>query len=104
MRDIEIALAVSTREWTEHLHRFVVDRGGARVRLYVMRPEDAFSESFDVLLIDDICSFLSPHLVKKLRERGRHVVGVFNPDDFPDGRDRLRSCDVTEVIEADASP
>ncbi len=104
MRDIEIALAVSTREWTEHLHRFVVDHGGARVRLYVMRPEDAFSEGFDVLLIDDICSFLSPHLVKRLNQQGRRVVGVYSPAEFPDGKDRLRSCDVTEVIEADASP
>lgn len=56
MRDIEIALAVSTRRWSDPLHRFLVDHGGARVRLYVMRPEDAFSERFDVLFIDDICS------------------------------------------------
>jgi len=31
-----------------------------------MQPQDASSERFDVLLIDDICSFLSPHLVDKL--------------------------------------
>jgi len=104
IRDIEIALAVSTRQWSEHLHRFLVDHGGARVRLYVMQPEDAFSESFDVLFIDDICSFLSPHLVQKLNEAGRRVVGVYNPAEFPDGKDRLLACDVTEVIEADADP
>lgn len=104
MRDIEIALAVSTRQWSEHLHRFLVDHGGARVRMYVMRPEDAFSERFDVLLIDDICSFLTPHLVGKLNRRGRKVVGVYSPDEFPDGKDRLLACDVTEVIEADAAP
>ena len=104
VRDIEIALAVSTRQWSEYLHRFLVDHGGARVRLYVMQPEDAFSENFDVLLIDDICSFLSPHLVKKLNRAGRRVVGVYNPAEFPDGKDRLLACEVTEVIEADADP
>ena len=104
MRDIELAMAVSTRKWSDHLHRFLVDHGGARVRLYVMQPEDAFSERFDVLLIDDICSFLSPHLVKKLNRSGRRVVGVYDPAEFPDGKDRLLACEVTEVIEADADP
>lgn len=104
MRDIEIALAVSTRQWSEHLHRFLVDHGGARVRLHVMQPGDAFSERFDVLLIDDICSFLSPHLVEKLNRADRRVVGVYDPDEFPDGKDRLLACDVTEVIEAHADP
>lgn len=104
MRDIELALAVSTRGWSDHLHRFLVDHGGARVRLYVMQPEDAFSERFDVLLIDDICSFLSPHLVKKLNRFGRRVVGVYDPAEFPDGKDRLLACEVTEVIEAGAGP
>lgn len=104
IRDIEIALAVSTRQWSEHLHRFLVDHGGARVRLYVMQPQDAFSERFDVLLIDDICSFLSPHLVEKLDRTGRRVVGVYNPAEFSDGKDRLLACGVTEVIEADADP
>lgn len=104
MRDIELALAVSTRRWSDHLHRFLVDHGGARVRMYVMQPGDAFSERFDVLLIDDICSFLSPHLVKKLNRSGRRVVGVYDPAEFPDGKDRLLACEVTEVIEADAGP
>ena len=104
MRDIEIALAVSTRQWTEHLHRFLVDHGGARVRLHVMRAEDAFSERFDVLLIDDICSFLTPHLVDKLNRNGQKVVGVYSPAEFPDGKDRLLTCNVTEVIESDATP
>ena len=104
MRDIEIALTVSTRQWSEGLHRFLVDHGGARVRLYVMRPEDAFSERFDAILIDDICSFLSPRLVAKLNRMGRRVVGVYSPAEFPDGKDRLLACDVTEVIESDAPP
>lgn len=104
MRDIELALAVSTRGWSERLHRFLVDHGGARVRLYVIQPQEAFSEEFDVLVIDDICSFLSPHLVEKLTLMGRRVVGVYNPAEFPDGKDRLLACHVAEVIEAEASP
>ncbi|MCQ3802662.1 MAG: hypothetical protein OXC98_09810 [bacterium] len=104
IRDIEIALAVSTRQWSAHLHRFLVDHGGARVRLYVMQPQDAFSEEFDVLLIDDICSFLSPHLVENLNRAGHRVVGVYSPAEFSDGKDRLLACGVTEVIESDAGP
>jgi MinD-like ATPase involved in chromosome partitioning or flagellar assembly len=69
-----------------------------------MQPRDALSERFDVLLIDDICSFLSPYLVQKLKGVGRRVVGVYDPVEFPDGKDRLLACDVTEVIEADADP
>ena len=32
------------------------------------------------------------------------MVGVYDPAEFPDGKDRLLACEVTEVIEADADP
>ncbi len=69
-----------------------------------MRPEDAYSERFDVLLIDDICSFLTPHLVKRLHQQGRRVVGVYSPAEHPDGQGRLLSYEVSDTIEASAAP
>lgn len=104
MTEPELALAMSVREWPDRLHRFLVDYGGARVRLTAMRPEDLTSESFDVLLIDDICSFLTPGLVVAVARRGRGVVGVYDPDESPDGKDRLVECGVSDVIESDADP
>lgn len=104
MMETEIALAMSVRSWTDELHRFLADHGGARVRLTAMGPEDLTGESFDVLLIDDICSFLTPRLVARVRSSGREVVGVFDPDEFADGKARLLECGVSDVVEADAHP
>lgn len=102
--EAELALAVSTRTWVDVLHRFLTDHGGARVRLTAMGPDDLRGEDFDVLLIDDSCSFLTPRLVHELRRAGRAVVGVYDPDLFPDGKHRLLECGVTDVVEAVADP
>lgn len=104
MMETEVALAMSVRSWTDELHRFLADHGGARVRLTAMGPEDLVGESFDVLLIDDICSFLTPRLVARVKASGREVVGVFDPDEFADGKERLLECGVADVVEADAHP
>lgn len=104
MTDIELALAASARQWVDHLHRFLTDHGGARVRTVVMGPEDVATQSFDVLLIDDVCSFLTPRLVEQVRRRGRLVVGVFDARDGSDAKRRLLECGVDDVVEADASP
>jgi MinD-like ATPase involved in chromosome partitioning or flagellar assembly len=69
-----------------------------------MGPEDLVGESFDVLLIDDICSFLTPRLVARVKSSGREVVGVFDPAEFADGKERLLECGVSDVVEADAHP
>ncbi|HEY5649933.1 MAG TPA: hypothetical protein VIW46_00685, partial [Acidimicrobiia bacterium] len=60
--------------------------------------------SFDVLLIDDICSFLTPRLVELVKATGREVVGVYDPSEFVDGKDRLLECGVSDVVEAAAHP
>ncbi len=104
MSEPELALALSARDWTDRLHRFLADHGGARVRVNAMSPEDLTHESFDVLLIDDSCSFLTPRLVMELSASGRRVIGVFDPDEFADGKTRLRECGVVDVIEAYAHP
>lgn len=102
--ETELAIAMSAREWSDRLHRFLADHGGARVRLNAMGPHDVVAESFDILLIDDICSFLTPRLVDLVERSGRKVIGVYDSIEFPDGKDRLLDCGVAEVIEASAHP
>jgi len=100
----QIALAASARDWPDNLHRFLMDHGGGRVRSRVMGPEQAIADDFDVILIDDICSFLTPRLVARLRDSGKEVIGVFSPEDGPDAKRRLLECGITDVIESDAPP
>lgn len=104
MGEPALALALSARDWTDRLHRFLADHGGARVRVTAIGPEDLDTEMFDVLLIDDSCSFLTPRLVEQVRRRGGGVIGVFDPVEFIDGKERLRELGVTDVIEATAHP
>ena len=100
----QLALAASARDCPDRLHRFLMDHGGGRVRSRVMGPEQAMADDFDVILIDDICSFLTPRLVVRLRDSGKEVVGVFSPADGPDAKRRLLECGITDVIESDAPP
>ena len=103
MGEIEVALAVSARLWPDRLHRFLADHGGARVRAQVLAPEDALAEMYEVLIIDDVSSFLTPRLIQELQQRQRMVLGVFDPADGQDGKERLRECGVDQVIESEAS-
>lgn len=102
MTEIEVALAISARDWPDRIHRFLADHGGARVRAQILSADDADTEAFQVLIIDDICSFLTPRLVEKMRRHRRMVLGVFDPIEAPEGKERLLECGVDLVIEADA--
>lgn len=101
MTAASIAIAASGRDWALGLHRFVADHGGARVRVRVMHPEQAIEEDYDVLVIDDITSFLSAHLVHQVQRRDRKVLGVFEE---PAGEQRLHALGVNAVIRADSPP
>lgn len=104
MAELELALAASARTWADALHRFLTDHGGARVRAVVMGPEEVVGESYDVLVIDDVCSFLTPRLVEEVRRSGRAVVGVFESRDGVDAKRRLLDCGVDDAVESDAPP
>jgi MinD-like ATPase involved in chromosome partitioning or flagellar assembly len=69
-----------------------------------MGAEQAVSDNYEVLVIDDICSFLTPRLVRSTRELGREIIGVYSPSDAPDAKRHLLECGITDVIESDASP
>ncbi len=68
-----------------------------------MGSDQATGEQFDVLYIDDICSFLTPRLVADVKRRGLGVVGVFEPTDGSHAKRRLLECGISDVIESDAS-
>lgn len=101
MTGASIAIAATGRDWALGLHRFVADHGGARVRVRVMHPEQALEETYDVLVIDDVTSFLSAHLVQQVQKRDRKVLGVFEE---PAGEQRLRQLGVNAVMAASADP
>lgn len=103
MNEVEVALAVSARIWPDRIHRFLSDHGGARVRAQVLTAEDALAEEYQVLIIDDVSSFLTPRLVQEVQRRRRLVLGVFDPLEAADGKERLRECGVDQVIESDAT-
>lgn len=99
-----IAMAASARDWPDRLHRHLLDHGGGRVAARVLGVDQAMGAEFQVLFIDDVCSFLTPRLVSKLREKGSEIIGVFDPGDGSDAKRRLLECGISDVIEADAGP
>jgi MinD-like ATPase involved in chromosome partitioning or flagellar assembly len=105
MREPSVALAHSTRGWAQELHFFLMDHGGAIVRGYVMSSDDVVAESYDVLIVDDVTSFLSYRLVSALRGRGVRVIGVYDESDARGaGKQRLLEIGVDEALPASTTP
>lgn len=100
----DIVVAASARAWPDRVHRFLLDHGGGRIVDRLMGAERVEEISFDVLLIDDVCSFLNPRLVATVKRRGGEVIGVFDPDDGSDAKRRLLECGISDVIESEATP
>ncbi len=104
MREPAVMLAHSIRGWAQELHFFLMDHGGAIVRGYVMSPEDATGENYDVLLVDDVTSFLSTRLVDNLQRSGTRVIGIYDAaDPVGTGKQRLLDLGVDEAM-ADTTP
>lgn len=100
----DIAMAASARDWPDRLHRFLLDHGGGRVVERVMSADQATAGEFDVLLIDDVCSFLSPRLISLIKQSGGEVIGIYLPEDGSDAKRRLLECGISDVLEAEATP
>lgn len=96
-----LAVVYSSREWADRVVRHVTDHGGGRVRLRVVEARVALEEEFDVLVAEDITSFLNPRFVQEVRRRGRRVLGVYDPEE-PTGKERLLELGVDDVIESTA--
>lgn len=104
-----IAIVRSARGWARLLHRYVVDHGGAIVRTRPLEERQALEDEYDILIVDDISSFLNNHIVDELHRRGRRVLGVYDPDEYSaseeqSGKQRLIRIGVDGVVEAGAAP
>lgn len=96
-----VALVFSPEAWVEELHRHLSLHGGARVRQVVVEPAVALDEEYDVLVVSDRWPALTRRLVVGVHERGRRVLGVFDPDE-PAGKEHLLELGVDATIAADA--
>lgn len=105
MREPTVMLTHSIRSWNRELHFFLMDHGGALLRGFAAGAEDVLRDQYDVLVVDDVTSYLSHRLVATLRSRGSAVLGVFAPEDPGDtGKQRLEELGVDDTIASDASP
>lgn len=97
-----IALVFSPEIWVEELHRYLADHGGARIRQIVMEPSVALEEEYDTLVVSHRWPALSRPLIAGVHDRGRHVLGVFDPEE-PHGRDHLHALGVDATISASSA-
>lgn len=102
MREPELAIAASPREWAQRLHRHVADHGGARVRVTALQRRDVLDEAVDVLVADDSTSFLTAQLVAELHALGGLLLGVYDGD-APTGKGELLQLGADDVLERGCS-
>jgi len=106
MKDLEpvVSLGSSQRGWAAALTRFISDYGGARLHGTVITALDAVDQDYEILIIDDIASYLSPRFVDRVQRLRRRVIGVYDPEAGEGGRGRLEEMGVDAVLESDAGP
>lgn len=97
-----VCFGSSQRSWVTQLINYVSDHGGVRVIGTALTQDDALAMDFDVLVIDDVSSVLSPRLVDRLHSLGRVVVGVYDAERGPAARDRVLAAGVDAAIGSDA--
>jgi hypothetical protein len=100
MTDPALAIAVSPRDWPDRLREALADHGGGRVRLTALSAHDLDEDHHDVLVVDDVCSFLSRGLVTREQSLGRGIVGVYDPGE-PEGKGRLQALGVDAIVSCD---
>ncbi|MDQ3782388.1 MAG: hypothetical protein M3349_05550, partial [Actinomycetota bacterium] len=102
---IEPAVCVgsSQRPWVTELINHVSDHGGMRVVGTALTQDDALRRSFDVLIIDDVSSVMSPRFVTRLRGAGRLVIGVYEAGRGEEARERVLSFGVDTAVPSTVS-
>ena len=71
---------------------------------YAVSPDAAADGTCDVLILDDVTSFISPLLISRVHQRGTQVIGIYDPaDGGGTGARLLESYGVDRVLSADAS-
>jgi hypothetical protein len=104
MTELTVGVVASTRAWRSELQAYVRNHVSG-VRMVVLRePRALLDESFDVVVIDDVASLLNRLTIRKLRQRGIGIVGVYDPDeDDGAGGRRLAELGVDVTVPAGAS-
>lgn len=98
-----VSFGASQRRWVTDLMRHVAEHGGLNVIGTVFSQDDALELDYDVLLIDDVSSVLTPRLVDRLGRVQRIVVGVYEAERGPDAKSRLLTAGVQAAIASDAT-
>ena len=83
---------------------YAKDHPGVRVVGTILSSADAMELGYDVLILDDTSSFLTPRLIDRLQRSDRAVIGVYDPERGGPGRSRLLEMGVDAVVVASASP
>jgi hypothetical protein len=65
----------------------------------MLRRHDVTTQSYDVLIVDDITSYLDHRLVSDLHRQGRRILGVY---DSAHGRSLLHRLDADATLPQDA--
>ncbi|HEX2370263.1 MAG TPA: hypothetical protein VHM94_13625 [Acidimicrobiia bacterium] len=99
-----VALGSSARSWAGELMSYAKDHPGVRVVGTVLSSADAMEIGFDVLILDDTSSFLTPRLIDRLQRSDRAVIGVYDPERGGPGRSRLLEMGVDAVVIASSPP
>lgn len=102
---IEPAVCVgsSQRPWVTELINHVSDHGGMRVVGTALTQDDALRRSFDVLIVDDVSSVMSPRFVTRLRGAGRLVIGVYEAGRGEEARERVLRFGVDTAVPSTVS-
>ena len=84
-----VCVGSSQRAWVTELISHVSDHGGMRVVGTALTQDDALRRNFDVLIVDDVSSVMSPRFVSRMRHSGRLVIAIYD-DERGDEAQRAR--------------
>jgi MinD-like ATPase involved in chromosome partitioning or flagellar assembly len=99
-----VCVGSSQRPWVTELINHVSDHGGMRVVGTALTQDDAFRRSFDVLLVDDVSSVMSPRFVSRMRNTGRLVIAIYDVERGDEARERVLGFGVDAVVPSTVGP
>jgi CO dehydrogenase nickel-insertion accessory protein CooC1 len=81
MGETSLGIIASSRAWRTELQAHVRDHvAGIKVQI-IREPRMALETELDVIIIDDVSTFLSRSKVQYLQSRGVRVVGIYDPEE-----------------------
>ena len=99
-----VCVGSSQRAWVTQLISHVSDHGGMQVVGTALTQDDALRRSFDVLIVDDVSSVMSPRFVARMRHAGRLVVAVYDDERGDEARERVLRFGVDAAVPSTVTP